>query len=308
MDQSVDTRFDLHESAIVGNARNGCSNDRARRIFLCRNCPRVGLELFYAERYFLLILIYIENDNFDLIIQIEHIGRVSDPFRPAHLADMNQSFDAFFKSYKSAIVHNVNDSTFDTAADRIPVFNRCPGTLSFLLETERYLFMFLVNADDDAFDFLVKVNNFRRMTYPAPTQVRDVQKTVKAAEINEYTEVGDILDDTLAYLTFFDFLKQFIFTAATFVFDEFSSGYDNVAIFGIDLEYLALNILPDETADVAWFANVNLRSRQKYRNSDVDQQAALDPSRNLAGYNVAFCVCLNNSFPTAYTVGFSFAK
>ena len=79
-------------------------------------------------------------------------------------------------------------------------------------------------------------------------------------------------------------------------------------ILGIDLQDLALDLITDKPADVAWLANINLRSRQKYRNADIDQKTALDTTRHLTGYNIAFGVISDHTFPTANAIRFAFAQ
>ena len=73
---------------------------------------------------------------------------------------MNQAFNAFFKSDEDAVVHYIDDNALDFHADRITCFDIFPRACVLLLEAERNFFVILINADNNAFDFLVDMNDF----------------------------------------------------------------------------------------------------------------------------------------------------
>ena len=223
MNKTVDTRFDLDERAIIRKARNLSCNDCSRRIFLRSNRPRISLKLFDTKRYFLLILINVKNHNFDLFVKVKDVRRMCDTPGPAHLADMDKTFDTFLKANKRTVVHDIDNSTLNSRTGRITFFDALPRALNFLLKTERYFLVLLINADDHAFDFLIELNDLGWMRYPAPAKIRNMKKTVKTAKVNEYAKVCDILDDTLADLTDFDLCKDSLFAALTFFLDQFTT-------------------------------------------------------------------------------------
>ena len=70
-----------------------------------------------------------------------------------------------------------------------------------LLETERDLLLLLVEIKNNNLNLLLEANNFLWVINATPREVSDMDKTVNATEVNEYTIVSDILNNTLEYLT-----------------------------------------------------------------------------------------------------------
>jgi hypothetical protein len=60
------------------------------------------------------------------------------------------------------------------------------------------------------FDFLIDGNHLGWMADAFPAHVGDVQQTIDTTQVDERTEVGDVLDHTLADLTNFQFAHQVI--------------------------------------------------------------------------------------------------
>ena len=258
VNKAVDAGFDLDKCAVIGKAADLGGDDRAGRILLCGDRPRVGLGLLEAQRDFLLVLVDIEHDHFDLVVEIENVGGMGDAFCPAHFADMDKAFDAFFEADKHAVVHDIDDGALDLGADRVFLFDLFPRACRLLLEAERNLFVLLIYADNDTLNRLVELDNFRRMRNPAPAKIGDMEQAVETAEINEHAEIGDILDNALANLADFNFGKQFFFAGGAFFFDEFAARDNDVVAFGVDLEDFALDFRTDETADIAGLADIDL--------------------------------------------------
>jgi hypothetical protein len=48
-----------------------------------------------------------------VVTDVEHLGRVVDAAGPAHLADVDQAFDAGFELHEGAVVHDVDDFALD---------------------------------------------------------------------------------------------------------------------------------------------------------------------------------------------------
>jgi hypothetical protein len=129
----------------------------------------------------------------------------------------------------------------------------------------------IFHADDHALDLLVQVDHFRRVRDPAPTEVGDVQQAVQAAEIDEDAEVGDVLDDAFAKLADLDLVEDLLFARLALLFDELAPRDHDIAVLHVDLENLALDVFADEPADVAGFANIDLRGGQEDRHADIDE-------------------------------------
>ena len=115
------------------------------------------------------------------------------------------------------------------------------------------------------------------MVDAAPRDVGDVQQAIDAAEINERTVIGDVLDDALEHLTLFQALDEIgaLFGAG---FLENGTARDNdVAAALVHLEDLERLRGAHERADVADRADIHLAARQEGNGAvEVDGVAALD--------------------------------
>ena len=112
---------------------------------------------------------------------------------------------------------------------------------------------------------------------------------------------------TLAELTGFDFRQDLFLAGVSFFFDDLTTGHHDVVVFRIDLKNLTFDFLTDEATDVTRLADINLRSRQEHRHTNIDQQTTLDAAADNTLDDIAFGIAFNNTLPTANTVGFSFA-
>ena len=134
-----------------------------------------------------------------------------------------------------------------------------------------------------------------------------MKQAVDATKIDKRTKVGDVLDDTFADLTLFQFFHQLLLRVSSLFLDQRTTRYNNVSTLGVNLENFTLNDSTNVIADVARATNVDLRSRQEYRNTDVDEQAAFDFASTSTSDDIAFGNFGNNGFPFDNVVGFSLA-
>ena len=142
----------------------------------------------------------------------------------------------------------------------------------------------------------------------APAHVGDVQQTVDASEVHEGPEVGDVGDGALDRLVLADGIEQLVLRLGTLSFDELSTADDDVATFLVDLEDLGPDHLADEDADVAGTSDIHLRGGEEDRDTDVDEQAALDLAGGPALDDVAFIVGIENALPTTNAVGLALGE
>src|SRR3954454_24136205 len=111
----------------------------------------------------------------------------------------------------------------------------------------------------------------------APRDIGDVQQTVDAAEINERTVIGDVLDHAVDDLTLFEVLHQLLALLGAGLFENRAAGHDDVAAAAVHLEDLERLRVVHQRRDVANRTNVDLRARQEgYGPVEVDGETALD--------------------------------
>ena len=157
---------------------------------------------------------------------------------------------------------------------------------SQLFEAKSDTFLVVVEVEDNNVEFLIEVNNFFGMRNASPREVGDVDKTVYAAKVDEYTVGGNILDGSLEHLTFFKVADNLGLLGFDFVFDKSLVGDDNVLVFVIDFDNLEFHGLVNEDIVVADGLNINLRTGKegfnvvKHGDDKAAFRAALDVSGN----------------------------
>jgi hypothetical protein len=107
------------------------------------------------------------------------------------------------------------------------------------------------------------VKHFGRMIDPAPGDIGDVQQAVDAAEIDERTVIGDVLDHAVDHLTLFEVLHQLLALLGAGLFQNRAARHHDVAAAAIHLEDLERLRIVHQRRDVADRADIDLRARQE---------------------------------------------
>src|SRR4029078_1062048 len=116
-----------------------------------------------------------------------------------------------------------------------------------------------------------------RVIDPAPGDIGDVQEAVDAAEINERTVIGDVLDHAVDHLTLFEVLHQILALLGAGLFENRAARHHDVAAATVHLEDLERLRVVHQGCYVADRADVDLRARQEGNGTvEVDREAALD--------------------------------
>src|ERR1044071_1369333 len=97
----------------------------------------------------------------------------------------------------------------------------------------------------------------------APRHVRDVEQAVDAAEIDECTEVGDVLDDALPHLVLLELLHELLALAGPLVLEDDTTRDDDIAATLVQLDDLELELLAEQLVDVRDAAERDLRTREE---------------------------------------------
>ena len=302
MEKTVDAFLDLDERAVVGEIPDGSLDHGARRVLAGNLIPGVHLGLLHAQGDFLLLLVDAEDDDFDLVANLHQLARMIDSLRPRHLGDVDKPLDPFLELDERAIGHDVDDFAHDAGGDRVLVGDVFPGAGALLLEAKRDLLAVLVDMQHHHLDLVVDLDHVAGVVDAAPTHVGDVQETVDAAKVDERAEVGDVLDRADANLPRLDFGEQLLLLLFAGDLDELTTRDDDVASAFVDLEDHALDIVLDVVGNIARAANIDLARGQEDVDADVDEQASLDLSGDLALDHVAFVVLRDDHLPSAHAM------
>ena len=220
MQQTIDTFFEFDEGTVVRQVADSTADESPWWVLGCNLIPWIRLSLLHTQRDFLLVLVDAEDNHIDFVARIDQFGWVINSLGPGHFADVNEAFDAIFELDERTVGHDVDNFAADTSADGELGFDIVPGAGFFLLQSERDLFLFAIDVQNHDFDFLVDLHHLGWMVDAAPAHVGDVQQTIDTAQVNECTEVGDILDHTTANLTFGDFGQQRLLHLFALQFDQ----------------------------------------------------------------------------------------
>src|SRR4051812_23149037 len=110
-----------------------------------------------------------------------------------------------------------------------------------------------------------------------PGDIRDVQKTVDAAEIHKRAIIGDVLDHAVDDLPLFEVLHQLLALLGAGLFQHGAARDHDVTAAAIHFEDLEWLIDIHQWRDVADRPDVDLAARQECHGAvEIDREAALD--------------------------------
>ncbi len=138
-----------------------------------------------------------------------------------------------------------------------------------------------------------------------PRHVGDVQQAVDAAEIDERTVVGEVLDHALERRAFLQVLQQRLALGAVLGLDDRAPRHDDVVALLIELDDLELERRAFEGRRIADRPHVDERARQERANEvDVDREAAAYAAADRALDDLALLERLLEPRPSARALGF----
>src|SRR5689334_6307034 len=305
VNQTVNARLDLDERAEAGEVAHLSIEPRADRILLRKHHPRILLRLLHAERDLLFVRIDLEHHCFDRLTNRNELRRMADVAGPAHLADVNETFDARLQLDERAVVSDRNHLTRHARADRILLCDVLPRVALELLEAERDALAVPIDVEDFDFQLLADVNHLGRMLDASVRHVGDVEQSVDAAQIDECAEVGDVLDDSFAHLILLQLLHQLLALARPLLFEDDSARDNDVATALIKLDDLEVEGLAEQLVDVGNATQRDLRSgEERIHSHQIDGVSALDLLDQCAAERPVVLVGDADALPNAHEVDF----
>jgi len=109
-----------------------------------------------------------------------------------------------------------------------------------------------------------------------------VEQTVEAVEVDERTEVGDVLDHTLADVARDEVLEELGAAGIALGLDQFTTAQDDVLALRVELHHAELVGVADVGGEILGRGDVDLGRRAEGLDPDVDDEAALDDGLDLA--------------------------
>ena len=119
----------------------------------------------------------------------------------------------------------------------------------------------------------------------------------------------DVLDHPFAHLSLFELLDDFPAQALALLLEDGAPRDDDVAARLVELDDLEVELLAEELIEVLHLPDVDLRAGQEgFDPEQVDDDAALDPSRQLSLHRRAGVVGVLDFVPHAHEVGLLFRE
>src|SRR5579872_4413744 len=304
VDQAVDAVLDLDERAELGQVADLARDRRADRVLLGQLVPRIALDLLQAERNPARAGIDAEHHRLDGVADVEDLRRVLDALAPRHLADVDQAFDARLEFDERAVVGEAHDLAGEPRADRVALDHVRPRIVHQLLVAERHALGRRVVLQDDDVDFLIDLEQLRRVRHAAPRHVGDVEQAVDAAEVDERPVVGNVLDDAAEDLALGERVERVLLLFGVLLFEEHLAREHDVAALLVDLDDAHAQFLAAQGIEVADGTDVDLRSRQERADADVHREPALDALDDPADDDLALGIGLLDLVPDLHLLGF----
>src|SRR6185369_15902647 len=274
---AVDALFDADEHAVIGERAHLAADLVARLVLVGEQRPGIGLELLETKRDALGARIDLEHLALDLGAHFEQLGRVLDLLGPAHLADVDQAFDARFEFHERAVVGQAHDLAAHALAEGVRLLDVVPRIFLGLLHAQADALGLGVVLEHLDGDLVADLEHFTRVIDATPRHVRDVEQAVDTAEIDERAVLGEVFDRTGDRHALFQGLQGLLLHLVTLPLQEHAAREHDVAALLVELDDLELVGLADQLLEIADRAQIDLRAREECFDAaaDGDREAAL---------------------------------
>ena len=283
VDHAVDVVVEADEQTEFGRVLDFAFDGRTDRMRGSEGLPRIGLSLLEAERDATLLGIDFEDHDVDFLRGRHDLARMDVLLGPGHFRHVDEAFDARFQLDERTIFGDVRDAAGELRADRILDHRAIPGIALQLLHAEADALGVLVDADDLHLDGVADVQDFARVTDALVAEIGDVQQAIDAAEINERTVIGDVLDDAVDDLALGQAQDQARTLLCARLFENGATRHDDVAALAVHLQDLERLGNVHQRGDVAHGADVDLRTGKERDGAvQVDGEATLHAAEDHA--------------------------
>ncbi len=308
VDHTIDAFFEFHERTVSSEVADRPLDGGADRIAHFDFIPWVGIELTHAERDLLLLDADAENDGLDFLADFQNIGWTGDALDPAEFGNVDKTFDAALDFDERAVGKKLGDAALDVVTDRVFPLDVFPWVLRHLLKAERNALFLLVHVEDDDIHGLADVKKLGRMVDAAPRHVGDVEESIHALEIDEGTEIGDVLDRAGDFVADFDTGEESLTQLGTLCLDDFAAGNDDVFTLVVDFNDFEFVNVADVFVEILRWDDVHLGAWKEGLDADIDGESAFDDSFDLAADETAVLEDFDDFFPILFVGGFLFGQ
>src|SRR5262249_39680509 len=214
----------------------------------------------------------------DLIVDLHDLGRMLHALRPAHLAYVDEPFDALLQLDEGAVIGDADDASLDARTDGIALRRVKPRVGRELLEAERDALLVFVELQNFDVDLVAHVDQVARMRQAAPRHGGNVQQAIDAAQVDESAVVGQVLDGAGKVCAL---VKLFQGLAALFGQNLVENGFardHDVAALAVQLDDAHFNLLPFHGIEIVRRLHIHLRAgKKRNRAAQIYREPAFHP-------------------------------
>src|ERR1700678_129558 len=241
VDEALNTLFEFDECSVIGDADYASMDMRADGVAMLRIEPRIGRELFEAERDALLVFAILQHLDLNLIADVDQVARVRQA-SPRHVGDVQQAVDSAHVNECAVLGEILDDAGEDAAFFK--VFEGF-AALFVLLFFEK-----LLAGDDDIAALLVELDDgdFHRLALHA-IQIADGaqvhlgarQERARALNVDGKAALDALYDDAFDRLLFVVGALNLIPGAQTLRFEmrEVDVSLFGLALLAHDIDFVA---------------------------------------------------------------------
>src|ERR1700683_3793509 len=156
-------------------------------------------DIFYlldAERKPAILRVYLQNLGLDGIALLEFFAGMLEAFRPANIANVNQTFHALFYFDKSAEIGKISDAAVDDCAYRIFFRSGVPGVRHGLLQAKGDAALVSFHFENGYFHVVAGFHHLRRVLGALlPAHLANVYQSFDTGfDLHERAIIGDADD------------------------------------------------------------------------------------------------------------------
>ena len=146
---------------------------------------------------------------------------------------------------------------------------------------------------------MTNIDNLRGVVDVLPAELRDVDETVNAAEVDERTEVHDRRNDTLAHLALLELVEEVRAGLRLGLLEQRTTRKHHVVAVLVELENLRFDLLVEVGSEVTDATQLDQRSGEEATQTDVNDEATLDHLDDSTGNDTVLFLDLLDVTPGA---------
>lgn len=136
------------------------------------------------------------------------------------------------------------------------------------------------------------------MVDTSPTDIGNIEQTIEATQVHERTEIGNVLDSTFQYLTFFEFAHDLCTLCFDIAFDKCFVRNNRVLNGFVYFHHFELHGLTNKLIVISYRLHIDLRTWQEgFHTKYIHNKTTFGFAGNRSGNNFTGLVNFNNFLP-----------